>query len=424
MRRQPLSAPAGKLVWGNLEMAGSDQRRWRILRIVVPTAATCGMFMSQIAPTDAVTNLGEWWKLTGWPMPPFLLAPLTDQVVFAASLVVLAGAIWFFWVRRVEVAFPDGHETDASVVLHRLLHESRWAEREHRRVNFREFVNHLAEFRRAARDDGLRMTGVPKFGGASTPIDSRHWEGAKINPETAEKRGGVCSQSLGPRHLDRPEFCSIRVRTDDVQRAWPLASPLDRLLTTVIVGLKRVYYWLTPDAWAYRYRQWHANRRARVRFERTPFFNDVEVKRYHYGTPEVARFHYVRVTNPNDKKSAEKVRVFLARIERSVDGVFQEMPLGTAPRLLRWTKQEHAPDKGWGPRDIPQGQHNDVNVITVGDRRVHIEWEGPGYISDPQISAPASYRITLEAIPAEGTRDTLQLYVDWDGEQATVRVAD
>src|SRR6185369_10336261 len=72
---------------------------WQILRFAVPTLATWVMFMSQVAPSDALTNLGKWWELTGQPVPPWLLAPRVDRIAFWFAALTLA--IWIaLFVRR------------------------------------------------------------------------------------------------------------------------------------------------------------------------------------------------------------------------------------------------------------------------------------------------------------------------------------
>src|SRR5262249_37606240 len=151
------------------------------------------------------------------------------------------------------------------------------------------------------------------------------------------------------------------------------------------IASKKVYYLFTTEAWRYRLHRWRFNFGTHVRFERKPFLRDVDL-----GDLKVGRYLCVRVTNPSDTRSARRIGVLLVRLERSIDGAYQELPLGSPPRLLRWVNQEHATDKGWGARDIPQCLYNDVNVITVTQERVHIEWEGPAYLTDPTIVEPGA----------------------------------
>ena len=174
------------------------------------------------------------------------------------ALVIWGFALWTYKaLRRPHRPLPAGHETDAAIVLHYLLHETKWAEREHRQLNFRSMVHHLAEFRRAARDDGLQTSGLPKFGGPPENIDSRYWDGAEIDRDTAGIRGGVCSkQFVRQQHLGRYEFSAIKVRTADYRNIWPRATFAGRWVTRAYVGAKKVYYWWSGERERAE-REWH-----------------------------------------------------------------------------------------------------------------------------------------------------------------------
>jgi len=189
-----------------------------------------------------------------WPSAPPQLRPVLVVIGCALMLFATLGALWaIFGPKRDR---PDGNETDAADVLHYLLHRSRWAEREHRRLNFRDFVNHLEEFRRAARDHNLRTSGIPAFGGQPEPIDSRHWASADIDPASAGRRGTVSTKTRARYPQHAREYAAIKVRTNDWERIWPRARFYDRWWTRAYVGMKKAWYLLTPDAWTYRWRKW------------------------------------------------------------------------------------------------------------------------------------------------------------------------
>jgi hypothetical protein len=136
---------------------------------------------------------------------------------------------------------PD-HETDAAEALHYLLHETRWAAREYRRLNFREFLDHLKEFRRAARDEGLRTSGQSKMGGPPGAIDQRHWIDAGIDPATANTPHGVRTRSSLLPYARPQEYLTVFARTGDMMRIWPRASAIERAWSEIYVLLKRFYY--------------------------------------------------------------------------------------------------------------------------------------------------------------------------------------
>ncbi len=187
-----------------------------------------------------------------WSNPP----PPVHMALAALALLLLGYAVYTFVHVAVAKQRPDDSETDAAKVLHFIQHQSRWAEREHRRLNFREMIDHLGEFRRAARDDGLHTTGVNKYGGRVEEIDSRHWAGADIDPATAGRRDGVCTKTRAQYPQHAREYAAIKVRTNDWQRIWPRARFYDRWWTRACVGLKMTWYRFTPDAWTYRWRKW------------------------------------------------------------------------------------------------------------------------------------------------------------------------
>jgi hypothetical protein len=172
-----------------------------------------------------------------WPLLGPALFWVAATIAVFATLGLLRGLIG---KRRR----PDGHETDASVILNYLLNETRWAEREHRRLNFRTFVNHLHEFRRAARDDGLHTSGIPSVGGRRESIDADHWMAAEIDPETANIKLGVRTQSLASRHYHPREYNVLRVLSEDVEKIWPRATFVGRITTRAYVRVKLVYYLL------------------------------------------------------------------------------------------------------------------------------------------------------------------------------------
>jgi hypothetical protein len=181
-------------------------------------------------------------------------------LAFGVALLVYAGGWTFYrWLGRA-AGRPADHETDVSEVLHHVLHKSKWAELEHRRLNFRQFVDHLDEFKRAGRDEGLRTTGIPAFGGKPEPIDSRHWEIASIDPSTAQTRGGVSTKSSINRLYNPLEYGAVKVRTEDMHRLWPRASILARVATASLILCKRIYYLWTAEARAFRRRQWNTIR--------------------------------------------------------------------------------------------------------------------------------------------------------------------
>jgi hypothetical protein len=151
------------------------------------------------------------------------------------------------------------HEMDGVDALRYLLHESRWAEREHRRLNFREFIDHLAEFRRAAKDDGLRTSGLCIWGGPLAPIDRRHWIDAAIDPETIDRPRSVRTKSLLSRHIRPQEYMTVAVRTEDIIRIWPRASAAGRAWTKIYLFLNRQYYYVR-GAWEYECQQWNTIR--------------------------------------------------------------------------------------------------------------------------------------------------------------------
>ena len=158
---------------------------------------------------------------------------------------------------------------------------------------------------------------------------------------------------------------------------------LDKLPETIYIaagaiGLACSFAWLAFSL--------DEQKEPRSLFQRHLLFTDIDAR----------RFHRVRVTNPSEAESAEGVCVALTKVERLTSGVYRELPLGSAPRPLRWAKQEEAPDGGWGPRDIPPGSYNEANVVTAGPGHVLFEWRQP-YKADPVIAEQGTYRLTLTA---------------------------
>jgi hypothetical protein len=196
-----------------------------------------------------------------WPNTPSEV----HLALAAIALILVAYAVYGFAHAATARQRPDEHETDAADVLRYLITESRWAEREHRRLNFREMVNHLEEFRRAASEDGLCTRGIPATGGRAEPIDSYHWASADINPATAEQRGGVSTKTRMQHPQLAVEYAAIKVRTNHWQRIWPRARFYERWWTRTYVGMKKVWYLLTPDAWTYRWRKWRGEIRSSTR---------------------------------------------------------------------------------------------------------------------------------------------------------------
>ena len=241
-------------------------RLLKLLWYAIPPITGGMMFMAQVGPEDAVSNLAKWWIKTGWPAPQFVQTPNFDRWVFwlsALSLVAWGSwAAWFLFIRSASpTRLPAGHETDASKVLAYLLHRTRWADSEHRKINIREFVNHLGEFRRAARDDGLHTSGIPNFGGRREPIEADHWIVAAIDPESANVEHGVRTKSeISNRSYNPPQtYGSIKVLSMDVERLWPRATAAGRLLTRAFIQIKLIGY-ACAIAWESERRVWHTIR--------------------------------------------------------------------------------------------------------------------------------------------------------------------
>ena len=186
--------------------------------------------------------------------------PLLGPVLFwvAAGIAILATVGLLRDWRRPRR--PDGHETDGAEVLRYLLHESGWAERELRHLNFRGVIDHLAEFRRGARYDGLHTSGIPSAGGKREPIASDHWAAAEIIRETASTPEGVCTKSSRNLRYHSLGYCVVKVRSDDISKVWPRASIVSRVTTKFYVWLKRIFFLWTRDARDYRRHQWNSIR--------------------------------------------------------------------------------------------------------------------------------------------------------------------
>jgi hypothetical protein len=186
-------------------------------------AGVCGQFLDKV-----------------WPQAPLQLYLVLEIGGGVLMLYAVCGAVndWF------RPGHPQHHETDVYDVLRYLLYETKWSERQIRKLNFREALDHLEEFRRAARDDGLRTSGISKFGGHPQTIDSRHWDGAQIDPRTIDEKGRVCTQSFAPSDRNPGEFCALKATTEDFERIWPRASSWGRILTRTIVATKKLHYGL------------------------------------------------------------------------------------------------------------------------------------------------------------------------------------
>jgi hypothetical protein len=131
---------------------------WQILRFAVPTLATWVMFMSQVAPSDALTNLGKWWELTGQPVPPWLLAPRVDRIAFWFAALTLA--IWIaLFVRRRRSPAASQTVADHNTIAEALLEMQELRKRSSASVSH--YQNQPSNAEQAAEEYSLRS--IPHY---------------------------------------------------------------------------------------------------------------------------------------------------------------------------------------------------------------------------------------------------------------------
>jgi hypothetical protein len=71
-----------------------------IMRATPLVVASVVMAAAGVSPDDAASNLGSWWKLTGYPSPDWLKTPKADHTAFIVCILFVFVWILLLWFTR------------------------------------------------------------------------------------------------------------------------------------------------------------------------------------------------------------------------------------------------------------------------------------------------------------------------------------
>jgi hypothetical protein len=156
-------------------------------------------------------------------------------------------------------------ETDGEAALDYLFNRSVWAWRQYARLKAWEAVRerHFDEFRRAALQGDLRVTGRKAETREEVIVPRRYWEQARVDVDRLGTPLGVSTKVL---EIDQVGLNSmtlhrLAVSTRDMREIWPPASLARRLATTIFVWLKVTYIKWCASLW-HRSTRWYLRARA------------------------------------------------------------------------------------------------------------------------------------------------------------------
>jgi len=218
----------------------------KFLRWVAVLAALVFGFTA-IGPNEAV--VAERLKV---------LAPWLTSNILAFSIIAVAAMIagFLIWEETLGRRLRNRHaaeiqrqsdaqnvrEVPAEDALQWLASESVWAWKRYAFQNYWEAVywDSFREFEEAARRGNVRVRGQLTDGGDYTKIDQGHWQIAEIDGTSI---GSPYRFRVDPRaYFHGPTYYRCVCAEVDVELAWPKASGVRRLFTSIYVWCKVVWF--------------------------------------------------------------------------------------------------------------------------------------------------------------------------------------
>jgi hypothetical protein len=208
------------------------------LRTILAVVASAVMYLSQVGPDDAVSNLAKWWKLATDRSPPDWLAmPSFDTWAFGLSaavltiaLVPLVYALFASHVAPNKSKEPLCLVPDMSIkeLCRFLRFETRWA------VRFQSsdecILAVLPEIERQLRLEQLTCWGTASGERAPQRLPSQIWTGRTISPQALDAHVDQPVRTVGPPFGNASQIYEyLEVNTSETMRVWPRAPFFARM---------------------------------------------------------------------------------------------------------------------------------------------------------------------------------------------------